>query len=125
MGRRYSGHRLEVVHRGRKGPDLTRVDTLGEDEMRRSFLFLALFLAACTPAVPPGGGETGPAPGGGTGPAPGGGGTGPAPSVDVAATRDAYVATEDPFGEVVTKVVYLDQGWSPSRSLEFYFTTQG
>jgi hypothetical protein len=88
--------------------------------MRRSVLILALFLAACTPAVPPGGGGTGPAPGGG-----GGGGTGPAPSVDVGATRDAYVATKDPFGETVTKVVYLDQGWSPSRGLDFYFTTQG
>src|SRR5262249_1730182 len=85
--------------------------------MRRSVLVLAWFLSACTPAVPPGGW--------GTGPTPSGGGRGPAPSVDVGATRDAYVATKDPFGETVTKVVYLDQGWSPSRSLDFYFTTQG
>ena len=39
--------------------------------------------------------------------------------------RDAYVATDDPLGESVTSVVYLDQGWSPSDSLRFYFTSQG
>jgi hypothetical protein len=44
---------------------------------------------------------------------------------DVGWNRDAYVAAKDPFGETVTKVVYLDQGWSSSRSLEFYFTSQG
>ena len=105
------------------------MDNLGEDDIRRSVLVLALFLAACTPAVPPGGGGTGTAPsggGGGRATTPGGGGgTGTAPSVDAVATRNAYVATKDPFGETVTKVVYLDQGWSPSRSLDFYFTSQG
>jgi hypothetical protein len=40
-------------------------------------------------------------------------------------TRDAYVAQNDPLGESVDKVVYLDQGWSPSESLKFYFTSQG
>jgi hypothetical protein len=40
-------------------------------------------------------------------------------------TRDAYVATTDPLGESVDKVVYLDQGWSPIESLRFYFKPQG
>ena len=40
-------------------------------------------------------------------------------------SRDAYVATSDPLGETVEKVVYLEQGWSPSESLRFYFTSQG
>ena len=40
-------------------------------------------------------------------------------------SRDAYVAKSDPLGESVDKVVYLDQGWSPSESLRFYFTPQG
>jgi len=41
------------------------------------------------------------------------------------ASRDAYVAKNDPLGEPVEKVVYLDQGWSPAVSLKFYFTSQG
>ncbi len=41
------------------------------------------------------------------------------------ASRDAYVAEDDPLGEPVEKVVYLDQGWSPSDSSRFYFTSQG
>ena len=41
------------------------------------------------------------------------------------APRDAYVAKDDPLGESVEKVVYLDQGWSPAVSLKFYFTSQG
>jgi len=40
-------------------------------------------------------------------------------------TRDAYVAKDDPLGELVDKVVYIDQGWSPSDSVKFYFTSQG
>ena len=40
-------------------------------------------------------------------------------------TRDAFVPVDDPLGESVTKVVYLDQGWSPGDSLRFYFTAQG
>ncbi len=40
-------------------------------------------------------------------------------------SRDAYVAKDDPLGEPVDKVVYLDQGWSPAVSLKFYFTSQG
>jgi len=39
--------------------------------------------------------------------------------------RDAYVPANDPLGEPATKVVYLSQNWSPSQSLEFYFTAQG
>jgi hypothetical protein len=41
------------------------------------------------------------------------------------AARNAKVGGVDPFGEAVTKVVYLDQGWSPQGSLQFYFTSQG
>ena len=42
-----------------------------------------------------------------------------------APSRDAFVATQDPLGEPVTKVVYLEQNWSPEESLRFYFTEQG
>ena len=44
---------------------------------------------------------------------------------DVDATRNAFVATQDPLGESVTKVVYLNQNWSPDQSTRFYFTAQG
>ncbi len=40
-------------------------------------------------------------------------------------SRNAFVATKDPFGETVAKVVYLDQNWSPDESNRFYFTAQG
>ena len=40
-------------------------------------------------------------------------------------SRNAYVAVDDPLGEPVKKVVYLDQNWSPSESLRFYSTPQG
>jgi hypothetical protein len=43
----------------------------------------------------------------------------------VDASRNAVVATQDPLGESVTKVVYLDQNWSPDESNRFYFTAQG
>ena len=46
-------------------------------------------------------------------------------SAQVASSRDAFVATQDPLGEPVTKVVYLEQNWSPEDSLLFYFTEQG
>ena len=39
--------------------------------------------------------------------------------------RNAFVATMDPLGEPVTSVAYLDQNWSPSQSVQFYFTSQG
>ena len=39
--------------------------------------------------------------------------------------RNAYVPANDPLGEAATKVVYLSQNWSPSQSLQFYFTSQG
>ena len=52
-----------------------------------------------------------------------GGGNTPIPGVDT--TRDAYVAAEDPYGETVKQVAYLDQHWSPSESTRFYFTAQG
>jgi hypothetical protein len=44
---------------------------------------------------------------------------------DVGATRNAFVATQDPLGESVTNVVYLEQNWSPDESTRFYFTPQG
>ena len=44
---------------------------------------------------------------------------------DVGPSRNAFVATRDPFGETVTGVVYLDQNWSPAESNRFYFTPQG
>jgi hypothetical protein len=43
----------------------------------------------------------------------------------VGPSRDAFVATQDPLGEPVAKVVYLEQNWSPEESLRFYFTEQG
>jgi hypothetical protein len=44
---------------------------------------------------------------------------------DADPTRNAYVSSDDPLGENVTKVVYLDQNWSPAESVKFYFTSQG
>jgi hypothetical protein len=44
---------------------------------------------------------------------------------DVGPTRDAFVATQDPLGESVTSVKYLEQNWSPAQSAQFYFTDQG
>jgi processive rubber oxygenase RoxA-like protein len=46
-------------------------------------------------------------------------------AADVGPTRDAFVATTDPLGEPVKKVVYLEQNWSPAQSVQFYFTEQG
>ena len=46
-----------------------------------------------------------------------------AQNVDLA--RNAFVALQDPFGEVVTNVVYLEQNWTADESLRFYFTPQG
>jgi len=43
----------------------------------------------------------------------------------VDASRNAFVATQDPLGEPVTSVVYLEQNWSPGQSVQFYFTSQG
>ncbi len=51
--------------------------------------------------------------------------TTPAPADGVDSIRNAFVATQDPFGESVTKVVYLDQNWSPAESNQFHFTAQG
>jgi hypothetical protein len=84
-------------------------------------LILAGTLAGCTThdgnGGNPGGAGGGPNTGGGTGdPSRGGGGD---PS------RNAFVATDDPLGEPVKKVVYLAQNWSPEESLRFYFTPQG
>jgi hypothetical protein len=39
--------------------------------------------------------------------------------------RSADVSATDPLGETASKIVYLDQGWSPSDSQRFYFTSQG
>jgi hypothetical protein len=60
---------------------------------------LAAMLCGCVPDVPP------------------------VPPAD--ASRNAHVAVDDPLGEPVKKVVYLDQGWSTSDSTRFYFTPQG
>ena len=43
----------------------------------------------------------------------------------VGATRQAAVAIDDPLGEAVKQVVYLDQGWTADQSLRFYSTPQG
>ena len=40
-------------------------------------------------------------------------------------TRNAFVATHDPLNEPISKVVYLEQNWSPDQSTQFYFTSQG
>jgi hypothetical protein len=50
---------------------------------------------------------------------------GPVAADEPGPSRDAYVVKDDPLGESVEKVVYLDQGWSPAVSLKFYFTSQG
>ena len=39
--------------------------------------------------------------------------------------RNAATGVIDPMGETTQKIVYLDQGWSPSDSQRFYFTAQG
>jgi hypothetical protein len=44
---------------------------------------------------------------------------------DIGPSRNAYVAKDDPLGESVESVVYLNQGWSPGQSVQFYFTSQG
>jgi hypothetical protein len=41
------------------------------------------------------------------------------------AERGATIVTEDSFGDRVTTVRYVDQGWDESESLWFYNTTQG
>ena len=46
-------------------------------------------------------------------------------AADTGPSRDAFIATTDPLGEPVTKVVYLEQNWSPAQSVQFYFTEQG
>ena len=46
-------------------------------------------------------------------------------AADTGPSRDAFVATTDPLGEPVKKVVYLQQNWSPAQSVQFYFTEQG
>jgi hypothetical protein len=44
---------------------------------------------------------------------------------DDASDRGATFVTESAFGDAVTEIRYLDQGWKPSESLWFYNTTQG
>jgi hypothetical protein len=51
--------------------------------------------------------------------------TAAAAAADDDPARNAYVPAHDPLGEPATKIVYLSQNWSPSQSLEFYFTSQG
>ena len=40
-------------------------------------------------------------------------------------TRNAFVAAQDPLGEPVSRIVYLEQNWSPEQSVQFYFSSQG
>ena len=47
------------------------------------------------------------------------------PLVNGDPARNAYIATDDPLGELVAKVVYLNQNWTPGESLRFYSTPQG
>jgi RoxA-like, cytochrome c-like/Cytochrome c len=47
------------------------------------------------------------------------------PTPPSAQDRNAQPGVADPFGETVLRIVYLDQGWSPSDSQRFYFTPQG
>ncbi len=47
------------------------------------------------------------------------------PTVAAAEDRNAMTAVVDPFGESVTKIVYLDQNWSSDVSQKFYYTSQG
>ena len=44
-----------------------------------------------------------------------------ASAADVGPARDAFVATTDPLGEPVKKVVYLQQNWSPAESIQVLF----
>ncbi len=39
--------------------------------------------------------------------------------------RNGLPIADDPFGETVREIAYLDQGWSPEDSQRFYFTSQG
>jgi hypothetical protein len=39
--------------------------------------------------------------------------------------RDADPASPDPLGDTVASIAYLDQNWSSTESLQFYFTSQG
>ncbi len=63
-------------------------------------LLPACYRGGCAPPVPDGGDGVGP-------------------------DRNAQVIEDDPFGESVQKIAYLDQGWSPEDSQRFYFTSQG
>ena len=40
-------------------------------------------------------------------------------------TRDALTLTSDPYGDVTSQIVYLDQGWQPRDSMDYYTRTQG
>jgi hypothetical protein len=40
-------------------------------------------------------------------------------------SRHALVLSKDPYGDVVEKIVYLEQGWEPKDSMDFYTRTQG
>src|SRR4051812_49291508 len=46
-------------------------------------------------------------------------------ATSVPADRNALAGVDDPLGETVKKIVYLDQGWKPKESQRFYFTSQG
>ncbi len=50
---------------------------------------------------------------------------GPVMADEPGPSRNAFAARNDPLGEPVEKVVYLDQGWTAAQSLKFYFTSQG
>jgi mono/diheme cytochrome c family protein len=50
---------------------------------------------------------------------------GPVAGQNADPSRNAFIAAQDPLGEPVTAVQYLDQNWSPDESTRFYFTSQG
>ena len=50
---------------------------------------------------------------------------GPPGPVNVPDDRDAQAGDEPLGGDSVTRIVYLQQNWTPERSQQFYFTSQG
>jgi hypothetical protein len=46
-------------------------------------------------------------------------------SATVGDRRNSQVDVDDPIAETPKRIVYLDQGWTPKDSQQFYFTSQG
>src|SRR4051794_23057524 len=40
-------------------------------------------------------------------------------------TRHALAVADDPFGDAAAEFQYLEQGWTPRQSMDFYTRTQG